>query len=268
MIIEYHRPQTVDEALRLMARKGITTVPLAGGSALIGSQHLSDQPVEAVDLQALGLNKYEKQGNRLVLGAALTLHNLLDIPDLSPAIQEAVLHEAAYNLRQVATVAGTLVAADGRSPFTTALLALDAVLEWMSLPDSSSLAQTEQINLGDLLPLRLERLRGRLITKVTLPLNVCLAYHSVARTPADQPIVSAAVASWPSGRTRVTLGGYGPAPVLALDGPEPGGVEAAVRNAYVQAGDEWASAEYRQETAVTLALRGLQSVQQGIGDKG
>ncbi len=268
MITEYFRPQTVEEALRLLARKEINTLPLAGGSALNGSQRLSDQNLAAVDLQALGLNTYQKQGNRLILGATLTLQNTLNIPDLSLSIQEVILHEAAYNLRQAATVAGTLVAADGRSPFTTAMLALDAVLEWASLSESSNNAQMEQIDLGDLLPLRHERLPGHLITQVTLPLNVRLAYHSVARTPADRPIVCAAVASWPSGRTRVALGGYGPAPLLAMDGPEPGGVEEAVRNAYHQAGDEWASAEYRRDVAVILATRGLQSLQQGIGDKG
>jgi hypothetical protein len=84
---------------------------------------------------------------------------------------------------------------------------------------------------------------------------VRLAFETVARTPADRPIVCAALAQWPSGRTRLALGGYGQAPLLAMDGNEPGGVETAVRNAFAEAGDEWASAEYRSEMAAVLAKR-------------
>jgi CO/xanthine dehydrogenase FAD-binding subunit len=187
----------------------------------------------------------------------LTLQVLLEQPDLPPALQRAIQHEASYNLRQVATVAGTLIAADGRSPFATALLALDAALTWRT----GGTEAESQVGLGDLLPVRGDRLRGRLVTQVSLPLNAHLVYEYVARTPADRPIVCAAVAVWPSGRTRVAMGGYGNAPILALDGPEGSGVEAAGRNAYCDAGDEWASAEYRQEAAAVLALRCLQQIE-------
>ena len=85
-----------------------------------------------------------------------------------------------------------------------------------------------------------------------------LGYEYVARTPADQPIVCASVVRWPSGRTRLALGGYGTAPLLALDGTEPDGIDVAARSAYSQAADEWASAEYRSDVAGTLALRCLE----------
>ena len=75
----------------------------------------------------------------------------------------------------------------------------------------------------------------------------------IARTPADQPIVCAAVAQWNSGRTRLALGGWGSSPILAMDGPDSEGIEFAARNAYSLAEDEWASAEYRQEMAGVLA---------------
>jgi CO/xanthine dehydrogenase FAD-binding subunit len=149
----------------------------------------------------------------------------------------------------MATVAGTLVAADGRSPLATVMLALDAHL--------TVLPGEEAISLGDLLPLRHERLHHRLITMIRIPTEVRLAYEYVARTPADLPIICAAVASWPSGRTRLVLGGYEVAPVLVMDGPESGGVEVAARAAYSQAGDAWASAAYRSDVAGVLARRCL-----------
>ena len=86
-------------------------------------------------------------------------------------------------------------------------------------------------------------------------MNVKLAYEDVSRTPADLPIISAAVAVWPAGRTRVVLGGFGAVPILASDGPERGGEEPAAENASSQSVDEWASAEYRMEIAPILVKR-------------
>jgi len=248
MIIEYKRPATLDEALELLARRDPLSVPLAGGSAL---NRPSPEPVAAVDLQSLGLDHYEARGNSLELGAMLTLQALLEAKDPGPALKQVIEHEATHNLRQVATIAGTLVAADGRSPFACALLALDAALTILS---------GDRQSLGDLLPLRKERLRGRLITQVSIPLNVRLAYEYVARAPADRPLVCAAMAIWPSGRTRLALGGFGKSPVLAFDGTEPAGVDVAASNAYSQAEDQWASAAYRQEVAGALARRCLQEL--------
>lgn len=249
MIVEYHRPNTLEEALSLLNRSDMRTLPLGGGTVL---NHPSQERFAIVDLQALGLDVNVRGSNTWTLGATLTLQALLETPELPPALEVAIRHEASYNLRQVATLAGTLVSADGRSPFTTALLALDAELEL-----KSAVSPSEWLSLGDLLPVRNERLSGRLITSIRLPSNTRLAYESVARTPVDLPIVCTALARWPSGRVRMALGGFGNAPVLAFDGPEPGGLEIAAREAYSQAGDEWASAEYRRDVAATLAKRCL-----------
>ena len=263
MIIEYHRPDTLEEALSLLARPQPLTVPLGGGSAL---NQPDSQPLAVVDLQALGLGGYRLTGQTLELGASLTLDGLLagagqkagQAPPeplaLQPALIQSLRLEASYNLRQVATVAGTLAAADARSPWTAALLALDAQLS-LYRPGA---AQLEQLSLGDLLPLRRGELRRALITRVALPLNVRLAYEYVARTPADWPLVCVGAAAWPSGRTRVALGGFGEAPWLAMDGPTAHGAELAAADAYSQAGDAWATAEYRREMAALLSGRALQ----------
>jgi CO/xanthine dehydrogenase FAD-binding subunit len=257
MIIEYHRPETLQDALALLARTEPVTVPLAGGTALDRS---SSQQLAVVDLQALKLDTMRSRRNFLDLGATVKLQSLLEkvqkpefsAAGMAAALVKAIQHEATYNLRHAGTLAGTLVAASGRSPFATALLALDAELRLQP--------GDEVIALGNLLPFRLERLRGRLITQVTLPGNARLAYEYVARTPADLPIVCAALATWPSGRVRLALGGYGSAPTLAFDGTEAGGIETAAQSACSQAGDAWATAEYRREIAAVLAKRCLQTL--------
>jgi CO/xanthine dehydrogenase FAD-binding subunit len=164
-------------------------------------------------------------------------------------MKSAVKLEAPINIRNSATLAGTLVSCDGRSTFASVLLAMDAKVTVISKQISE-----ETINIGELLPLR-EQVRGKLITKITIPVNVKLAFDYVSKTPSDKPIVCAAVAQWNSGRTRLTLGGYGKSPMLAMDGTESEGIETAARNTYHEATDEYASAEYRMDVASTLAKR-------------
>jgi CO/xanthine dehydrogenase FAD-binding subunit len=114
--------------------------------------------------------------------------------------------------------------------------------------------QSSVIGVGEFLALRP---RG-LITSITIPLNTKFAFEFVSRTPADKPILCAALTQWSSGRTRLALGGYGKSPMLAMDGGESEGLESAARNAYHEATDEWASAEYRMDVAAVLAKRCLE----------
>jgi len=256
MITTYHRPRTLDEALTLLAQPN--TVPLGGGT-LLSARHASTslsatESVSVVDLQALGLDSINKKGNDLIIGATVTLQQLLKSKHCPEALKVAIKLEAPINLRNSATVAGTLVVCDGRSTFATALLSLDAKLE-QAIFDNSKV-EYRISNIGEFLPLR----SANLITKITIPLNIKFAFEYVSRTPADKPIVCAALTQWSSGRARLTLGGYGKSPLLAMDGTEAKGLDSAAHNAYHEATDEWASAEYRMDVAATLAKRCLENM--------
>jgi putative selenate reductase FAD-binding subunit len=248
MITQYHRPQTLEEALKLLSRPN--TYPLGGGTVLTQQK---DESFSVVDLQALGLDKLHKSGYNLEIGATVTLQTLLESLYASTALKMALELEAPLNLRTMGTVAGALVTCDGRSPFGAVMLALDAICILASDEPSA-------ISLGNLLPLRDNLLHGKLITKIEIPLNIKLAFDTVARTPADKPVVCAALARWHSGRTRLALGGWGNSPLMAMDGNESGGLQEAARNAFSAAGDEWASAEYRMEVAGILAKRCLDTI--------
>mgnify|MGYP001402933033 CR=1 FL=1 len=244
MIIAYHRPQTLDEALTLLIQPN--TVPLGGGTFL---SRKTTNSVQAVDLQALGLDFLTKKGNDLEIGATCTLQSLFENENCPEALKAAIKLEAPINIRNSATVAGTLVASDGRSPFATVLLSLDAKITIVS-------KQSSIIGVSEFLLLRP---RG-LITTITIPLNVNFTFEFVSRTPADKPIICAALTQWSSGRTRLALGGYGKTPMVAMDGTEADGLESAARNAYHEATDEWASAEYRMNVASVLAKRCLETL--------
>jgi putative selenate reductase FAD-binding subunit len=256
MITSYSRPQTLAEALELLANPN--THPLGGGTVL---SHPGEESFSVVDLQSLGLDKLRKSGDRLEIGATVTLQALLESPHTPIALKTALKLEAPLNLRGMATVAGALVTCDGRSPFAAVMLALDAKLTFAP--------NNEQITLGNYLPLRagaegvrlentLPDKNRLLITRIEIPLQTKTAFETVARSPADKPILCAALAQWPSGRTRLAIGGWGASPALAMDGSEPGDVEAAARNAAHDATDPWATAEYRSDVAAVLARRCLE----------
>lgn len=251
MIVEYHRPRKVDEALKLLGRKDPPTRPLGGGTVLSAP---SAEEFAVVDLQLLGMDKLKVKGKSLSIGAALTLQNLFESSGIPGELSVAIRHEANYSMRQVATVAGSLVAADGRSPFGIAMLALDAQLQLEP--------GKEKLGYGELLPLREESLAGKLITQITLSGQPQLAYEYVARSPADLPIVALALAQWPSGRTRLALGGFGEIPQLAVDGQDASGLLEALENALDAASDQWATAEYRKEAASALLRRALRTLEE------
>ena len=248
MILDYHRAKDAESALNLLQREGPQTLAMGGGSVLNAPQKAR---FEVVDLQSSGLNTLRAAGSRLDVGAAVTLETLRTAEGLPLALETAIRHEASRNLRQVGTVAGTLVAATGRSAFAIAMLALDTRL--IVQPQGS-------VGLGNLLHQRtlndeMYCIPGQLITSMSIPLNVDLEYHYVARTPADLPIVALAAARWPSGRLRVVVGGWDTAPRLALDATDPQGMAPAVANALSDSGDVWASAAYRAEAGGQLASR-------------
>ncbi|GMV34981.1 hypothetical protein FBQ83_13685 [Chloroflexi bacterium CFX5] len=254
MITTYHRPQTLEEALTLLNQPD--TVPLGGGTLLSRPQTDS---VSVVDLQRLGLDSLRASGNELQIGATCPLQSLLESEHTPAALKTALKLEAPLNIRNAATVAGTIVAADGRSPFVTMLLAMDAKVSVTVSSEQPALSRVEGLSVIGVGEYILTKPKG-LITEIVVPLNVKSAFQFVSKTPADKPIVGAALAQWNSGRARLALCGYGKTPLLAMDGTEADGLEEAAMNAYHEADDEWASADYRMDVAATLAKRCLEAL--------
>jgi CO/xanthine dehydrogenase FAD-binding subunit len=243
MIIEYHRPESLEDAIDLLSRPTPKTVPLGGGSFLSRN---SVGNVAVVDLQGLSLNYVHTSNNFLEIGACTPLQAVME-SELPVQLREVLRLGVGVNTRRLSTIAGCIVTDDGRSGFLAGLLALNAQLTWQP--------GDYEVSLGDYLALRETWHDGKLIQEVKVPANVKLFVETVSRTPADRPILCVAVGRWSSGRTRVVLGGFGKAPILVMDGPEATGAELALRNALLDAGDAWAGAEYRLDVGVQLIRR-------------
>jgi probable selenate reductase FAD-binding subunit len=253
--IDYHRPDSLQKALELLPG----AQPLAGGTALTPRR---SEITAVVDLQQLGFDGLGADQGSIWFGATCKLQALVDASGLPAALIQAANLEAPVNLRNMATVAGTIVACDGRSPLVAVLLALDAVAR-LAPGDSAA-------SIDALLEARPQALDGRLITRLEMRPPAVLRYEQVARSLKDRPIVCAALGGFEGkgGRFefRLALGGHGSRPVrvppaeAALQRGDPEAAAAAASAAYARAGDEWASAEYRAHVAAVLTRRLAQEV--------
>lgn len=250
MITEYHRPSTLESALELLQRQDKLMRPLAGGTLL---NRKAEDLMGVVDIQDLPLKGIHLDGTELRLGAAVTLQQLIDLPVVPDRIKKACQVETSFNLRQMSTIGGCIAGAGGRSTLLALLLAYNTRIEIQP--------GNEIIAIGEMLPIRGDYLRGKLITVVILDTTCKATYETVEKTPADQPIAGVALAQWQSGRTRVYVYGFGPHPKPAMDGPSAAGMEHAVKNAFAGSDDLHASAAYRETLAGILVNRCMEKME-------
>jgi len=259
----YHRPESLEEALALLARPGST--PLAGGTKLLASETGLPGTV-VIDLQALGLGQAQLvtagETQTLMLGATLTLTKLSQfLTDELPenevaALLQTAIHQAGPNTyRNAATLGGTIASRLPDSELLAALLVLEATvtLHGPSSQNTISLANY----LADA-----ERPSG-LITTVAIPvIEGQGTSHRVARTPADYPIVS--ITGWrlADGSIRLAATGLAERPFrlssaeqTARVGTEQAAMDASAANTHP--GDFRGDASYRAKMAAVLTQRTL-----------
>lgn len=244
--LKYNRPKSLEEALGQLA----SARPLGGGTSLAPQRHRLES---VVDLQDLGLSDLAESRGRVVAGATCTLQQLVEAEGLvSLDLARACRQEAAWNLRNMATLAGAVLACDGRSPLAAALLAIGARVRL-----APGAADWDVDSLLDRRPLD----PGRIVTSFAWSSVATVRFEQVARSPADRAIVLAAIGRPDSESFRVVIGGHGNRPLrvreaeaAVADGDAASAGRAAAA-AFAEAGDAWASAEYRSHVAAVLVRR-------------
>jgi probable selenate reductase FAD-binding subunit len=235
-VVSYHRPDSLEGAVELVGR-GSASV-LAGGTMLNAER--SPDPVEAVDLQTLALDRIERwTDGRLMLGAMVRLQALADDPRVPSVIRESARRELPSTLRAAATVGGSVCAAGPESELLAALLVHDAIVLMVG-PDGRHEAPLPAVLTDRTL------VAHRIITAVAIATGGDAAAERVARTAADRPIVAAVARRSEQGELRMALAGVAATPVLlgaggatALDPP----------------GDHRGSPRYRLALAAILCRR-------------
>ncbi len=181
-IKNYARPETVEEALSLLRAKK-SNVALGGMLWL----KLQNKTVDtAVDLSGLGLDAIEETDGGWRIGAMASLRQLETHEGLAAftggAMAESVKHIVGVQLRNLATIGGSVFGRFGFSDPLTLLLALDAKVE---------LAEAGRMSLEEFAA---SSIRKDILTHIFIPGGkVETVYLSQRNSATDFPVLTCAV---------------------------------------------------------------------------
>lgn len=276
----YFRPDSLEEALEILAAHGGDAKPLAGGQSLVPAMNFRlAQPAALVDLNRIAaLRTVEADGTAgLRLGGMVT-HRTLEthgeVARLAPLVRETMPWVAHPPIRTRGTIGGSLAHADPAAELPAVCLALDAQCVIRSRTDTRTVPASEFF-IG-LYTTALEP--GDLLTEVVLPAispGSGWAIDEVARRHGDYALAGATalVTLDDQGRcagARVALLSVHDRPILAASAmavlagqaPSPALIRAAAEAAAGTdadpSSDIHASAAYRRRLVQVLVGRVLE----------
>ncbi len=274
---DYVAPETLDEAIKLLAESGGDAKILAGGHSLLPAMKLRlAQPAKIIDLRKVpGLNEIKVDSNGTTIGAMVTHANVARSPEIQralPALAEAASVVGDIQVRNRGTLGGSLAHADPAGDPPAAFLALDGSVVVKGPNGERTIAGTDFFI--DILTTALGE--DEIVTAVTFP--VLAAGTGTAYAKFDHPAshyaltgVAAAVKLDGSGNVesvKVGVTGVGPkayratAVEQALIGKGADAIADAASHAAdgIDCNDDiHASAEYRAHLATVFTRRALQT---------
>jgi CO/xanthine dehydrogenase FAD-binding subunit len=268
---EYCRPQTLEEALRLLAREGLRSAVLSGGTRLLAASR--DDVESVIDLGGLPLAYIQSDKSGLRLGGLIKLQEMIDAPAVAEfaggALTDAARLTSTRLLRNQGTLAGTLLAQESSPELAALLLVLEAEVLMQRLEGSTTLP------LADLYEDLDARIEGAILTEVFVPApqpEARLQQRRVARTPSDRAILTVAALTLTIGGTineaRLAAAGIGLRPrrlreiESKLKGrrAEADDISVVLNRAIARVErpqDHIASADYRRSTLQVLIQRAI-----------
>lgn len=275
---EYHSPDTVEEAVGLLAELGDEAKVLAGGQSLIPMLALRLAVFEhLVDVGRIaGLRGIERRGDALWVGAATTdasVERSAEVAAAVPLLARATPFVGHFQIRSRGTVGGSIAHADPAAEYPAVALTLDAVAEAQSVRGTRTIPASELFDglwTTTLAP-------DELLTGVRFPVwagRTGFAVEELARRHGDFAIAGATVAVELDGDDRVAraaigLIGLGNQPERATAAEAAatgrpangGGIDAdelgrlAVRDLDAVPSDLHGTADYRRKVGATMVTR-------------
>ena len=219
---EYADPETLDEALALLALHGAEAKALAGGQSLIPAlNYRLARPRIIVDVNRLPLGQIRIQGNRVTLGMLTRYCDLEESTELArvcPILGEAAGLIGNVRVRALGTVGGSLAHADPAAELPLVMMALDASLTLRSA------RATRRVPAADFMTGYLTTVLqpDELVTEIEVPVTrgKGTAVEELARRAGDFAMVAVAAVVSVDRRGRVdearlAYGGVGPRPLRA-----------------------------------------------------
>ncbi len=251
-IREYKRAESLEEAWQLNQKRQNRVL---GGMIWLKMETINVGT--AIDLSGLGLDMIEETEDGFSIGAMVTLRQLEEHPGLAAythgAVREALRHIVGVQLRNLATVGGSIYSRFGFSDVLTLFLAMDCSVELYK---------------GGIVPLQeyAERpydrdILVRLIVKKTAAEYL---YQSVRNSQTDIPVLTCAAARLADGSYRIAIGAR-PLKAVRFDLPvrQAPAAELAqamadeVKQQIVTGANMRGSAEYRRHLSGVLTKRAV-----------
>ena len=147
-VFEYHRPNTVEEALALLGQFGEDGKVLAGGHSLVPMMKLRlAEPAHLIDINAIdGLRGIRDEGDVIVIGAGTTQAEVLTSDLLAkkcPILPEAAAQIADPQVRNCGTIGGNCANGDPGNDDPAIMMALDASYTLQSQDGERQIAARE-----------------------------------------------------------------------------------------------------------------------------
>ena len=252
-IREYKRAESLEEAWQLNQKRSNRVL---GGMIWLKMETI---PVgTAIDLSGLGLDTIEETDDSFSIGAMVTLRQLEEHAGLAAythgAVKEALRHIVGVQLRNLATVGGSIYSRFGFSDVLTLFLAMDCSVELYKGGVISLREYAERPYDRDILV--------RLIVKKE---KAKFFYQSVRNSQTDIPVLTCAAARLDDGSFRIAIGAR-PLKAVLFEFPAQTGAseqDAARKIAYevqqqiVTGSNMRGSAEYRRHLAGVLTKRAI-----------
>ena len=271
----YHRPESVDDALAMLANLEDAKI-LAGGQSLMAMMNFRYlAPEHIIDINRIPeLTEIREEGDGIRFGAMVRQRDVLDSPMVQarcPLLIEALENVGHIQTRNRGTVGGSLSHLDPSAEMPAVFSALDATLHVGSARGTRDIPIADW-SLGYMMP-NLEP--DELLVGITAPCwpkDHGYAFLEMARRHGDFAMAGAGAlmtlnSDGTIARVAVALTGVDTGPVrlhdaeIALTGqlPSEAVFAAAAKSAETVAGidDVHASAAYRQRLAVVYARRAL-----------
>ena len=259
--VEYARPSTVEDAVRLLAAHDGAR-PLAGGQTLTNVMKARaaapDVLIDLNDLEELREVSRAADGG-LQLGAMVTLSELVRssaVAEARPILADVAAQIADVQVRNRGTVGGNICSNDPTNHLPPVVAALGATMTIRG-SDGERTVQAGEFFLGVYMTAVGP---GELLTKITVP-AAGGAGDAFASIPIgrDGTCICNAAASVDGAQARIALGCVAAVPVVLSSAADEGAVREAVRGADLDPpSDVHASADYRRHLAEVVAVRAVQ----------
>jgi CO/xanthine dehydrogenase FAD-binding subunit len=272
---DYHAPQSVDQAVELLARYGGDAKVLAGGQSLMPMLNFRlSRPAALVDVNRIPALAYIREDDGTVAFGAMTRQRTIEFSPLVarrlPLLLEATRWVGHLPIRSRGTIGGSIAHADPSAEYPAVLTALDGEAVVQGPKGRRTLKPGELFETY----LTTSLAPDELLVEVRLPAAPAGAGHAFeefARRHGDFAIVGIAAMLVRDGSrcatARLASAGTGPVPVrlraaeeiLEHDGLGDATIEAAARAAELVEPDSdlHASAEYRRHLTRVLTARAL-----------